>query len=209
MLYAEFVSKTFKLAHQHGLYTVLKTSAMVSSGLFTMVLEDTDACCIDIKGDASRYKESCGADEKSLDLLYENLQLAHLITNLELSVMIRGEESRIHSVLTDISGMIGALTPIHLIAFVPSFKETNASPTPLNTMGMAQGIGKIYFEYVYDENANSQTICRSCYTTLLKRNGGVVSYNALKGNACPCGTPLWKNTCATITNAQNAKPSSK
>jgi hypothetical protein len=111
--------------------------------------------------------------------------------------------------LTDITGVIGPLTPVHLVSFLPAYKETASPAATLEGMQMGHGLASIYFEYVYDENPLSTTVCRECYSPLVKRKAGLIEYNGLKGNACVCGQTLWKKTCATTTNAKNVGPSSK
>lgn len=207
LLYAEFVKATFRLARQNGLYTALKTSAMVSRDLFRSVIEDTDVVCVDVKGSADKYASYCSATANDLDLLYSNMEFARSRSNLEVSLIIRRNDHKlIRSVLPDISGAVGPLTPIHLVSFLPAFKD-DSPPATDDDIQMAHGEATIYFEYVYDENPRSNTLCRACWSTLIKRNGGVMSYNALNGNACSCGQALWKNKCATTINAKNARPS--
>jgi len=209
LLYAEYVRTAFEMAHVNGLYTILKTSGMMSKELFDLVLEETDACCVDIKGDPETYLISCGATPKDVDLLFDNIESAKSLTNLELSLIVRPGRNKLESVLMDLSGAVGPLVPIHLVSFIPSFKEISSPATLLSDMAEARSLAQVYFDHVYDENPVSETICRVCMKRLIRRDGGVLTYNVLEGNSCHCGEPLWKDKCATITNAQNARLSLK
>lgn len=208
LLYAEFVKTTFKMAHDNGLYTALKTSGMMSKDLFESVLEETDVVSIDVKGSPEEYLACCNVSSKDLDILFQNMEYAKCASNLEVSMIVRhNDHKRVRSSLPEISGAAGPLTPIHLVSFLPSFKD-DSPPAVLEDMQMAHGEATIYFEYVYDENPNSETVCRSCWGRLVKRIPGAVAYNG-NGNSCWCGQQFWKNACDTTTNAKNAKPSLK
>lgn len=209
LLYAEYVRTAFNMAHAKGLYTLLRTSAMMSKWLFCLVMEETDACCIDIKGTPTDYLRSCGVCENDLDLLHENIDTARSKSNLELSVIVRNRDKDVHSTLMDLSGLVGPLVPVHLVSFIPAFKQSNLVAADQEDVSSARDVARIHFDHVYDESPLSETHCDECMRRLVRRNAGDVTYNVLRGNCCPCGHPLWKDLCAITTNAPNATPVSK
>jgi len=204
LLFAEFVWLAFHEAHKEGLFTALRTSAMVSPHYFENVMSATDALCIDIKG-SPRVYEFCGAGGAALDDLYANIKRAGKSSNLEVSFIIRpgeldGDMLRIVKETTGLSNR----TPVHLVSFLPSFKCNDEPAATKADMRRAKERASFRFLHVYDESTSYETRCCFCKALLVEREEGVVTYNSLKGNLCRCcGTELW-NPCVTTIPAGTA-----
>jgi len=88
---------------------------------------------------------------------------------------------------------LGCETPWHISRFHPTYRLTDRSPTPVETIHQAREIGlNAGLRYVYcgnvpgDEGEN--TTCYSCGHALIRRWGFHISENNITNNKCPqCG----------------------
>jgi len=91
---------------------------------------------------------------------------------------------------------LGTDVPLHFTRFHPQYLLKNLPPTPIKTLDTAYQIAKdAGINYVYVGNVpghiHENTVCLSCNSDLIVRNGYHIVKNTLKNGKCPdCSTPI-------------------
>jgi pyruvate formate lyase activating enzyme len=196
-IYFELAYDTARLAAKAGLKNVFVTNGYITPEALRVIQPYLHAANIDLKGYRDDfYREVCGARlQPVLDAirLYRELGIWIELTTLIIPGYNDSDEE-----LTGIARFIKSLgneVPWHVSRFHPTYKLTDAPPTPVETLVRARRIGLDEgLRYVYEGNVPGQgedTPCWSCGRTVIKRLGFRVEANELEKGACPqCGARI-------------------
>jgi|WetSurMetagenome_2_1015567.scaffolds.fasta_scaffold01936_8 pyruvate formate lyase activating enzyme len=165
-----------------GLANVMVTNGFMEPEPLADLLTLVDAMNIDIKSmNPSFYRRVCkGRLEPVLAACATVKKKCHLeITNL----VIPGEndsEEDIRRLSDWIAANLGRDTPLHFSRYFPRY-QMHAPPTPKATLLRAYEIARDKLDYVYlgnaDASVGSDTVCPSCKTMLIQRDGYSISLN--------------------------------
>lgn len=149
-IWYEFVLETAKLARKAGLANVLVTNGYVNMPPLEEILPFIDAMNIDLKSfNDDFYRKICkGSLQPVLDVIKRSAQACHVeLTNL-LIPGLNDSEEEIKKMVDWIYENTGADTPLHFSRYFPCYKM-NISPTPVETLKMAERIAKKKLKRVY------------------------------------------------------------
>ena len=196
VVWQEFVVDTSKLAKKHGIKTLYKSALYIEEAPLQELIKVIDIFSVSLKGmKEEMYRKYTRGSLKPV--LERIKQIAKSDRHLEISQLIvtdmndDGEDA----VRTAdwIFENIGADVPLHLVAYHPAFrykkKRTSIDTLlKLRKIVLERGLNYCYLGNVYAEEV-SNTKCRKCSSTLVKRFGltvDVVGVNA--HNSCKkCG----------------------
>ncbi len=195
-VFFEFAFDTAKLAHEKGLVNIFVTNGYMTSEALHMIQPYLDAANVDLKAfNDGFYKNQCAARRKhvmeSLKLMKE-LGIFLEVTTL-LIPGLNDDKKELEQLASFILNDLGCETPWHISRFHPTYKLTDHSPTPVETIHRAREIGlKAGLRYVYCGNVpgdeGESTTCYNCSHTLIKRWGFHISENNITNSKCPqCG----------------------
>jgi len=198
-VFFEFACDTARLASEAGLKNIFVTNGYISREALATIAPFLDAANIDLKG--------------FTEVFYRDVVHAHLSEVLdsiigyreqgiwlELTTLIIPGHNDSDVELRDIAEFIvanlGIDTPWHVTAFYPTYKLSDRSRTPVDTLRKARQIGiAAGLRYVYEGNVSGEggenTYCPSCSTLLIKRNGFYIDTNRILAGTCPeCGASI-------------------
>lgn len=195
-IFYEYAYDVAKIGHEKGLKNLFITNGYSTEEALQQISPYLDAANVDLKAmNNGFYKTVCGAQLQpvldSIKLYYE-LGIWVEVTTL----IIPGYNDNLNELksIAEFITTIDASIPWHVTGFYPTYKLTNASPTPIETLRKAVEIGrKAGLDYVYQGNVNQgeTTYCPHCATKLIERNGFFITVNTIKSNVCPtCGTHI-------------------
>lgn len=200
-IYFEYAHDISRLAAEAGIANVYVTNGYMTSGMLALVTEPTgprlmDAANVDLKAfrDAF-YRRECGARlQPVLDSL---VYMKRHGVWLEVTTLIipgrNDSDEELRDIARFIATELGADTPWHVSRFHPTYRLTDAPPTPAATTRRARGIGlEEGLLYVYEGNVplsdGEDTRCPTCGRTAIQRRGFSVIRNDASGGACRhCG----------------------
>jgi pyruvate formate lyase activating enzyme len=200
-VFFEYVYDTARISAAQDLKNVLVTNGYITSEALRQLAPYIDAANIDLKFYRDDvYRKICGARlQPVLDMirLYRELNIWIEITTLIIPAYNDSDE-QLHGIAEFIAGL-SADVPWHLSAFYPTYKLTDAVPTPLSTLEKAREIGVAHgLKYIYVGNVNrrSDTLCPECRASLIERSRFNVLSNRMDDGKCPaCGAGIagvWK-----------------
>lgn len=195
VIWAEYIMEGATVARSRGLYTNVVTNGFWSQEAIEMLCPLIDVYRVDIKGFTERaYFRLAGIMDFQV-ILQRTMQAkrdyhchVEVVTNL-----IPG----INDTMEDIEGIAGWIfsslgpdTPWHVTRFYPSYRWSNLSPTPIETLEKATEIGKrAGLSFVYIGNVpgheGENTYCPECNSLLIKRYILDIVENFLKEGRCP------------------------
>ena len=188
----DYAYDTSILAKENGIRTVFVTNGYFSEESLKTMIPFMDAANVDLKffKDAT-YKSVCGAKLKPvLDAIQWMKELGVWV---EVTTLLIPDLNDSDKELTDIAKFIHDLDPgipWHISRFHPTYKMTDKSLTPIETIRKARQIGlDSGLRYVYVGNVpdreGSDTVCHRCGKTLIQREGFSVQKMDLTGGKCP------------------------
>jgi len=201
-IFFELAYDTAKIAHKKGLYNTFVTNGYMTPEAVKTIAPFLDAATVDFKGSANKkfYLEKCGVPDPepiftSLKTMKEN-NIFIEITNLIIPEI--GEYDIEFKKLSEwIKDNLGEETPLHLLAFFPSYKIHNIPRTPSELIDKAINIAEeVGLKHVYAGNIpghkKEHTYCPKCNNIVIERYNVYLKKNKLlKGNICPyCGYKL-------------------
>lgn len=182
VVFFEYTYDIAKLAHEQGLKNVYVTSGYETHKAVDTIAPYLDAMNIDIKSfNDAFYKEICGARLKPV---LDAVKYAHSKGIwIELTTLLIPGKNDSDEEIAAIAAFIADLDvkiPWHLSAFYPTYKMTDAPPTPPETLRRAYNIGKAAgLHYVYvgnlDDSAHESTYCPHCHKMVIERRGHIGS----------------------------------
>jgi len=196
-IFFELAFDTARIAADSGLKNVFVSNGYITPEALREIKPYLHAANIDLKGYSDDfYKKVCGARlQPVLDSirLYRELGIWIEITTLVIpghndsDDELKGIAQFIRSVGEDI--------PWHVSRFHPTYKLTDRTVTPVETLKRARRIGfDAGLRYVYEGNIPGEgedTVCWSCRKTLVKRIGFSVRQSLIKDGMCGyCGVPI-------------------
>jgi pyruvate formate lyase activating enzyme len=198
-VYFEFAYDTAKLAREKGLKNIFVTNGYMTKEALDMIHPYLDAANVDLKAFTDRfYKKMCGG---KLEPVKESLiHMKSLGIFVEVTTLLipglnddKGELSMLAGFLVK---SLGPETPWHISRFHPTYRLTDLSDTPVDSIISARQIGiEAGLKYVYTGNVpgldGEKTFCYKCGEVVIDRWGFVVRKNTLKDSSCPgCGAKI-------------------
>ncbi len=187
-IWLEYTLDCAKLARKNNLKSIYVTNGYMTLETLELIAPNLDAANIDLKGMSDKfYRHLCNA---RVDPVLENIlwmydQDIHLeITNLIIPGYNDSEES-LRDLIKFMSEEVGNEVPLHFTRFMPHYKMSDVSPTPLETLLKAQKMAiEAGMKYVYVGNVpgidGENTYCWQCGELLLERNGFGIGVNKLE-----------------------------
>ncbi|MFC1591858.1 AmmeMemoRadiSam system radical SAM enzyme [Thermodesulfobacteriota bacterium] len=191
-IYFEYAFDIARIAHAAGLLNTFVSNGFSSIEALEMIAPYLDAANIDLKAFSDDfYLKNCGARlQPILDAIraYKRLGIWIEITTLVIPGLNDSPEE-----LQQIAAFIaetGIEIPWHVTAFYPTYRLTDRSRTPVETLVAARSIGlEAGLRYVYTGNipgdAGENTYCYECGELLIQRSGFQIIENTLQNRTCP------------------------
>lgn len=198
LVHAEYVLDCMELARAEGLANILVTNGHAREEPAREILRRTDAANVDLKTwDPDWYRAELGGD---LGTVRRFLEIAAETTRLEVTTLVIPGRNDDEEGMRGIAGFLAGLSPdipLHLSAYRPMYRY-HLPPTPRETLERLARIARGALRYVYLGNVpgSEDTLCPSCGTVLVRREG----YRVALGNLSPgetgaprcgrCGTSI-------------------
>jgi len=192
-IFFEYAYDTAVLAKKAGLRNIFVTNGYITPEALACIRPYLDAANIDLKGFSERfYNEVVHAMLKEvLDSIVEYKRQGIWI---ELTTLVipgwNDSDEDLRGIAGFIADKVGNETPWHVSAFHPTYKLTDRTSTPLDTLRRARVIGlEAGLRYVYEGNVPGEggenTYCPSCGETLIERHGFYLEHNSIEMGKCP------------------------
>jgi len=192
-IFFEYAYDTAVLAKKAGLRNIFVTNGYITPEALACIRPYLDAANIDLKGFSERfYNEVVHAMLKEvLDSIVEYKRQGIWI---ELTTLVipgwNDSDEDLRGIAGFIAEKVGNETPWHVSAFHPTYKLTDRTSTPLDTLRRARRIGlEAGLRYVYEGNVPGEggenTYCPSCGETLIERHGFYLEHNSIEMGKCP------------------------
>ena len=193
-IFYEYAYDIARLARQAGLKNLFITNGYITPEALQTIAPYLDAANIDLKFFTDEcYREVAGARlQPVLDMirLYHKLGIWIEITTLVIPGY-NDDARQLGGMAAFIAGIDPGI-PWHLSAFFPTYKLTDAPPTPLAALEKARTIGhNAGLKHVYLGNVreSANTECPSCGAVLVERTGARVLMHGIADGCCPsCNT---------------------
>jgi pyruvate formate lyase activating enzyme len=191
-VFYEYALDCARLAKEKGLSNNFVTNGYIEENPLKNISPYLDGANIDLKSFSNDfYKKVCGAElEDVLATIrtYRALGIWIELTTLAIPGYNDSEEE-LRSIARFIRNDLGVETPWHVSAFYPTYKLTDAPPTPAKTLQRAREIGiEEGLRYVYTGNIpgadGESTYCWSCKKLVVGRYGYTISEYNIKGGTC-------------------------
>ena len=197
-IFFEYAFDTAKLAQQAGIKNVFVSNGYMTPEAIETIAPYLDAINVDLKTfDDDVYRKYMGAErDKVLESITATFKAGIWmeITTLVIPTLNDTEEQ-----MSNIADFIVSLSPDipwHISRFHPAYKMTHLSPTPMESLKMAERIGKekglhhIYIGNVWG-GGGEDTVCWNCGELLIRRMGFSLSENRIREGKCPkCGARI-------------------
>ncbi|MEK6860081.1 MAG: AmmeMemoRadiSam system radical SAM enzyme [Nanoarchaeota archaeon] len=143
VIWIEFVKDCAVIAEKKGLKNILVTNGYFSYESFDFIKDYIDAMNIDLKGNDRYYKKLCGGKLKPvLDTIKRAYKKG---IHIEITTLIVPGENDDEKELEKIAKFIAGIDkniPWHISRFFPRYKMMKKEATPLDSLKMAEKIGK-------------------------------------------------------------------
>ncbi len=191
-VFFEFALDCARLAKEQGLYNVFVTNGYMTPEALTMISPFLDAANVDLKAHSDDfYKQMCGA---RLEPVKETLRrMSRLGILVEVTTLIvpgaNDDPDDLRDLADFLCSELGPDTPWHISRFHPTYRLTDRSSTPVETLHAARKIGlEAGLRYVYLGNVpgsdGENTFCRNCGNIVINRFHFNVRQNLIDGNRC-------------------------
>lgn len=143
-IFLEFALDVMKLAKKAKLKNIWVSNGYMTEETLNLIAPYLDAINIDLKGfDEEKYQKYSGA---KLAPVLENIrQIYKRKIHLEVTTLIVPEVNDDEKQLKSIANFLAKISkdiPWHISRFFPTYKMTDTPPTPIETLKMAEEIGK-------------------------------------------------------------------
>ncbi|MDO3376720.1 AmmeMemoRadiSam system radical SAM enzyme [Geoalkalibacter halelectricus] len=198
-IFFEYAYDTAVLARREGIKNVFVTNGYTTAQALAAIAPYLDGANVDLKGFSENfYREVVGATLAGvLDTLKEYRRLGIWIEVTTLLIPGRNDQpGELRKLANFIAKELGVDTPWHVTAFYPTYKLTDAPPTPAQTLRLARKIGlEAGLRYVYTGNIPGEqgesTFCSGCGELLFERRGFRLGrMNLNEGRCRSCATPV-------------------
>ncbi len=178
-IWAEYAVDISKIAHEHGLKTVMVTNGYISREAFLDVYSWIDGANVDLKAFTEDFYGKITLTHlapvlETLKHLHEETSVWFEVTNLLIPTQNDGEEETRRLVGWMLENL-GDSVPLHFTAFHPDFKLRNKPRTPHETLHNARKIAQdMGLKFVYEGNVlceeSQTTYCPNCRKALIRRS---------------------------------------
>jgi pyruvate formate lyase activating enzyme len=198
-MFYEYAWDIAKLAREQGISNNFVTNGYIEKEPLSAIRPYLDAANIDLKSISDDfYKKVCGA---RVDGVLESIKhYKALGIWIEITTLIipnyNDSDHEFEAIARFIRDEAGPETPWHVSAFHPTYKLTDAPPTPSNTLIRARQIGiDAGLRYVYTGNipglSAEHTYCYQCKKPVIKRHGFNVAEYSIDAGFCKyCGAKI-------------------
>jgi len=198
-IWGEYVIDIAKIAHDHGLNTVMVSNGYVTREAFFDIYQHIDAANIDLKAFTEKFYSKITLTHlepvlNTLKWLRHETNVWFEVTNLIIPTL-NDDESEFKQLCEWMLNNLGDDVPLHFTAFHPDFKLRDKPPTPPETLhrarraAMQMGLKYVYEGNIFSDGAN--TICPGCKKVIVRRSWHSVLTNQLKEGKCAhCGTAI-------------------
>jgi len=197
-IWLEYILDGARLAHEHGLYTVMVTNGYITPEALDLLGPHLDAYRVDVKGfSEDQYRELCRIrDFRPVLEAAVRAQERHgchveVVTNV--IPTFNDDDATLGAIAAWIAAELGPQTPWHVTRFIPYLEFSHLRPTPVATLERAVDIGRrAGLQFVYVGNVpgheGENTVCPNCHRVIVRRTGYAVEDVALRGTLCAlCG----------------------
>jgi pyruvate formate lyase activating enzyme len=198
-VYFEYACDTAKLSNSEGIRNVFVTNGYMTTEALQMIHPYLDAANVDLKAfNEAFYKNQCGAKlapVKETLITMKSLGIFVEVTTL-LIPGLNDDRTELRALARFIAESLGPETPWHVSRFHPTYRLTERSPTPVQTLITARDIGlSAGLRYVYTGNVQGEggedTVCYQCGKPLIERWGFQIRKYKIKNGRCVyCGTSI-------------------
>lgn len=186
-------------AHEEGLKTIFHSNGAMKPEPLRDILRYTDAVTVDLKSfTRDFYRDVCGAERdpvlETLKIIREEevwLEVVNLVVPGH-----NDEAEEVRGMCRWIAAQLGRDTPFHFSRFMPSYRMTNISPTPVPTLekcrgiALEEGLRHVSIGNVPGHEANS-SFCPACGGIIIRRRHFTVSeINMENGSCAACGETI-------------------
>ena len=198
-VFFEFACDTAKLAHADGLKNVFVTNGYMSAEALERVSPWLDAANVDLKAYRDDfYKSQCGARLEPVKATLKAMKEYGIWVEVTTLVIpgLNDDPEELSRLAAFIANDLGTETPWHVSRFHPTYRLTDRSGTPVETLIRARDIGMgAGLKYVYTGNIPGQggedTLCSGCGETVIARQGFRITASHLENGHCTrCGTTI-------------------
>jgi pyruvate formate lyase activating enzyme len=200
-IFFELAYDTAKIAKNKGLFNTFVTNGYITPEAIKKISPYLDAATVDFKGSANKqfYLKKCGVPKvepifDAISSMRDN-KIFIEITNLIIPEIGEYKED-LKKLVIWINNNLGPETPLHLLAFFPSYKIQNLPRTSTEMINQAIEIAESNgLKHVYSGNvpghSKENTYCPKCGNIVIERYNVYLRENNLKNGACPkCGYKL-------------------
>lgn len=144
-IFLEYALDTMKLAREKGLKNVWVTNGYMSKETLDLIIPYLDAANVDYKGpDDGVYEKYCGG--KAVHIMDNLIYLQKAGVHQEITTLIvpgvNDKYEQLEEIAKFIADEVGTDVPWHISRFFPNWKMMDVPITPLETLKMAEKIGK-------------------------------------------------------------------
>lgn len=191
-IWYEFMTEIAQGIRRGGKKNVLVTNGYMNPEPLAALLPLIDAMNVDLKSmNPEFYKAHCGGTlEPVLEFIRQSAPACHVEITTLLIEGLNTSEDEICSVARFIAA-INPEIPLHLSRYFPAY-NMNLPPTDITLMERLQAVAREELRYVYLGNvpeADRDTRCGHCGSTLVSRQAAVVTALREDGACKVCGTP--------------------
>ncbi len=196
-VFFEYALDTARRAAEEGIKNVFVTNGYMTAEALEMISPVLDAANVDLKSFRDEfYREICGA---SLQPVLETIErMPALGIWIEVTTLVIPGYNDSEGELREIAGFLAGLDPgipWHVSGFFPTYRLTDAPPTPAATLRKAREIGRSAgLRHVYTGNLpgddGENTYCPGCGKKIVERTGYRVGKVQIRDGKCAyCSTP--------------------
>ena len=210
-VFFEYAYDIARLARQAGIANIFVTNGYMTGEMLDLLYPNLDAANVDLKAfrDETYRRRIGGHLQPVLDSLKKMKQQKVWVEVTTLVIPgINDEPAELQDIAGFVANELGPETPWHVSRFFPTYKLTDAPPTPVETLERAVEIGaQTGLRYVYTGNLHGETntACHHCGHLLVRRIGYHVRQNDVSAEGkCPkCGTSVAGIGMSDRHNPQN------
>ena len=198
-IFFEFAYDTAKLAHEAGLSNVFVTNGYMTAEALDMIHPYLHAANVDLKAfNPDYYKNLCSAKlEPVKESLIKMKALGIFVEVTTLMVPgLNDDPKELEALAGFLAESLGPETPWHVSRFHPTYRLTDRSSTPVETLikareiGLAAGLRYVYTGNVPGEEAEN-TYCYQCGKPVIQRWGFQIrKYDIDAGRCKSCGAEI-------------------
>ena len=196
-IFFEYALDTARLAAGEGIRNVFVTNGYLTPEALETVAPVLDGANVDLKSFRDEfYREICGA---RLQPVLETIgKMVELGIWIEVTTLVIPGHNDSEKELGEIAGFLAGIDPAipwHVSGFYPTYRLTDAPPTPASALRKARQIGAAAgLRYVYTGNLpgddGENTYCHHCKKKIVGRTGyRLGEVNIRDGKCAHCSTP--------------------